>query len=287
MTLRYQNADRLLDPSRTRRLGESYARQAIARLRRCERLVLQTLRQNAPALAIYNADSLGPRAMGVGFLRGGAREQAEQMRRYSEDLVFEVLVEGGVELDKLYYSQAVETAYRSGLAQAARHGGLTARERRILLRSPTHHTAARALARDQVTLLRGLGYNISGQIRDEIVTGINQRLTEDAIAARISAKFDLAEHRARMIARTETVKAHAEGSLNAYLAMRFEHVSALVEYTTSVHRQTIPCPLCSDLTGKIYTIESARGIIPRHPNCACAWVPVFDRPVDKAKTSLR
>lgn len=285
MTLRVQNADRLLDPSRTRRLAESYARQAVARLRRAERLILQTLKANAGALNVYNADSLGPRAMGPGFLRGAPREQGEQMRRYAEDLVFDVLVDSGVELDKVYFANAVETAYRSGLAQASKRGGLTARERRILLRAPTHQTAARAMARAQVPLLQGLSRDVAGQIRDELVTGIQQRLTEDAIAARIAKKFDLAENRARAIARTETVRAHADASINAYLGMRFEHVSALVEWTPNVHGGTAPCPLCAAEAGKIVTLEQARGKIPFHPNCFCAWTPVFNRPVDKARTA--
>lgn len=278
MTLRYQHAVSLLDPSRTRRLGESYARAAIVRLRRIKRLTLATLKANRGALNVYNADIA---ARGPGFLRGAPREQAAAMERYANDLVFEVLVEGGVELDKTYFAQAVETAYRSGLAQAAQRGGLTARERRILLRSPTHHTAARALARGQVSLLQGMGADLSAQVRDEVVAGISQRLTEESIAQRISKRFDVAENRADIIARTEVQRAHADATLNAYLGMRFERVNALVEWQTAL----TPCPLCAAEAGKILTLEQARGKIPFHPRCRCTWLPVFDRPVDRARAS--
>jgi SPP1 gp7 family putative phage head morphogenesis protein len=35
------------------------------------------------------------------------------------------------------------------------------------------------------------------------------------------------------------------------------------------------CPMCQGLNGKVYTIKEARGLIPVHPQCRCAWVPVM------------
>ena len=33
------------------------------------------------------------------------------------------------------------------------------------------------------------------------------------------------------------------------------------------------CPQCLVLDGTVFTVKEARGIIPRHPNCRCAWIP--------------
>jgi len=34
------------------------------------------------------------------------------------------------------------------------------------------------------------------------------------------------------------------------------------------------CELCAPLDRKVFTIEQARGMIPRHPNCRCSFIPV-------------
>ena len=33
------------------------------------------------------------------------------------------------------------------------------------------------------------------------------------------------------------------------------------------------CPLCGPLEGSVMTVKEARGLLPRHPNCRCAWIP--------------
>jgi len=44
------------------------------------------------------------------------------------------------------------------------------------------------------------------------------------------------------------------------------------------------CPLCEPLDGTVMTIEEARGLIPRHPNCRCMWVPAnVGEKVDKKR----
>lgn len=37
------------------------------------------------------------------------------------------------------------------------------------------------------------------------------------------------------------------------------------------------CPVCMDIAEHIYTIIEARGLIPAHPNCRCAFVPHWDK----------
>ena len=33
------------------------------------------------------------------------------------------------------------------------------------------------------------------------------------------------------------------------------------------------CGMCASMEGEIMKVEEARGLIPRHPSCRCAWVP--------------
>lgn len=260
------------DPLGIRPLYNRYDQELRKRLTRMKGYVLATLANNRDTIEYRIARN---QAMGAGYLKGTPEQMSRQMRRYIESLVDEVLVDSGVELEARYYAIAVETAYRAGLDQALAAGGLTEQQRQILRRTPNHITAARALARMQPAALAGLARNIAEEIQTIIRRGIEDRLTERSIAQRIANRFDIKMSRALTIARTETVKAHAEGSLNGFQIMRVASVRIKVEWTLNMHGDAEPCPRCVANAGEVYTIEEARGVIPLHPNCQCGWLPVF------------
>lgn len=81
----------------------------------------------------------------------------------------------------------------------------------------------------------------------------------------------LEKKRALVIARTEIVYAHNEGQLDSFEAMNVQNVGVMAEWSTA--GDDLVCPLCSPLDGVVLTVREARGIIPRHPNCRCAWIP--------------
>ena len=75
--------------------------------------------------------------------------------------------------------------------------------------------------------------------------------------------------RARAIARTEIISAHAEGQLDAFEKLGVAEVGVMAEWVTGGD----PCELCAELEGVVMTVVEARGLIPRHPNCKCSWIP--------------
>jgi SPP1 gp7 family putative phage head morphogenesis protein len=77
--------------------------------------------------------------------------------------------------------------------------------------------------------------------------------------------------RARLIARTEVISAHAEATLNSYEEAGVEGVEVESEWTTAGDDRV--CPECEAMEGKLFSIEEARGMIPAHPNCRCAFLP--------------
>jgi len=105
---------------------------------------------------------------------------------------------------------------------------------------------------------------------------VGQRLSVEDIASLVAGRIDaIGLNRARMIARTEIVRAHAEGTLDRYEQYGVSAVGALVEWDSGAH-----CPICTGLQQRdngygpgVYTLEQARGLIPVHPNCTCAWSP--------------
>ena len=78
--------------------------------------------------------------------------------------------------------------------------------------------------------------------------------------------------RARTLARSEMTAAYAEAQLNTYEELGIEGVEVEAEFATA--GDDVVCPECEELEGKIYSIEESRGVIPVHPNCRCAWIPV-------------
>jgi SPP1 gp7 family putative phage head morphogenesis protein len=77
--------------------------------------------------------------------------------------------------------------------------------------------------------------------------------------------------RARLIARTEVIGAHAEATLNAYEEAGVTGVEVEAEWTTAGDDRV--CPECESMEGRSFTLAEARGMIPAHPNCRCAFLP--------------
>ena len=144
-----------------------------------------------------------------------------------------------------------------------------------VFRAPQHADAAGLIFTRSYRELEGvtdaMGQQISRVLADGITQGWNPRKTAREINDRVD-KVGL--YRARLIARTETIRAHNEASLNRFqdVAQRIQGVTAIVEFSTAGDSRV--CPICLGLEGTTYTIEEARGLIPVHPNCRCAWLPV-------------
>jgi len=92
------------------------------------------------------------------------------------------------------------------------------------------------------------------------------------IARSLKNALGISKARAEMIARTEVIRAHAEGALNGFETLSIDNVTPDVEFSAVLDDKL--CPECEELNGQEYTIEEARGIVPVHPNCRCSWSPI-------------
>jgi SPP1 gp7 family putative phage head morphogenesis protein len=86
-------------------------------------------------------------------------------------------------------------------------------------------------------------------------------------------RFIPAERRARMLARTEIIRAHASATLQEYSRLGVEGIWLNVEILPAGDA----CPECAEKAGKAYTLAEAEGIIPVHPSCKCSWLPVLEK----------
>lgn len=112
-----------------------------------------------------------------------------------------------------------------------------------------------------------VGTRIGRVLVDGLVTGKHPR----KVAKEMDEELDLGRNRCEMIARTELMRVHAEGTLDAMADMGVKKVGAMVEWSTAGDSRV--CPECEALEGKLFDIDDARGEIPVHPRCRCTWLP--------------
>lgn len=133
------------------------------------------------------------------------------------------------------------------------------------IRTPFHAGAVALLYARNFQGLRGITSTMSAQISQELAQGLLEGLGPYAIANRLVKRVEIARTRARVLARTEIVRSYSEASLNEYERLGVLDVTADVEFLTA--KDALACPRCRALSGKVYTVPRARGVIPVHPQC--------------------
>jgi len=135
--------------------------------------------------------------------------------------------------------------------------------------------------------LKGITAAMSQQLSRVLADGMANGLSPRMIARNMTETITgITRQRAMTLARTEIIYAHSEGQLDALQQLGVEGVTADVEWSTAEDEKV--CDQCADLEGTVFTIDEARGLIPRHPNCRCAWLPASVGEVQKGQArSLR
>jgi SPP1 gp7 family putative phage head morphogenesis protein len=179
----------------------------------------------------------------------------------------------------------VESAYRKGLLRA-----YTDTNAEVLAQSPEWYAGSKAqflqtaFAQPEVLSkielvstrafeqLRGVTATVAQQLNRALAQGLSNGWGPLKIARDMQKSIgSLTRTRARMIARTETIYAHAEGQLDAFDLLGVQEVGVVAEWSTA--GDELVCPQCADMEGDTFTIKEARGLIPLHPNCRCTWIP--------------
>jgi SPP1 gp7 family putative phage head morphogenesis protein len=133
---------------------------------------------------------------------------------------------------------------------------------------------------------REMSNKISRVLVDGLVVGNNPR----TIAREMVKQVELSFQRATTIARTEIIRAHANGQLEAFRNLGIQRVGAAVEWSVTRTLDGTPdervCCQCVPLNGIVLSLDEAMGLIPRHPNCRCAWTPanVGENPKNQKRT---
>ena len=120
--------------------------------------------------------------------------------------------------------------------------------------------------------LEGITTSMATQMSRILAEGFANGTNPNDIARTMSNSIDkINRTRAKVLARTEIINAHANATLNNYELAGVEEVNVIPEWLTAGDSRV--CPICKALSQQSYTLESAKGMIPAHPNCRCAWTP--------------
>jgi len=143
---------------------------------------------------------------------------------------------------------------------------------KMAFEGPIGQTKLRTLSTRAFSQLKGITADMDKEMTRILAQGLAQGKSPRDLGRLLAKSVDgLGKKRATTIARTEIVHAHNEGQLDSFEAMNLEGVGVQAEWSTA-HDGKV-CPMCAPLEGIVLTIKEARGLLPRHPNCRCAWIP--------------
>lgn len=115
----------------------------------------------------------------------------------------------------------------------------------------------------------GMTEDMRTKMKRTLIDSLTRREQPKQIASRLSKVLKISKNRARSIVNTELVRAHAEGQLEAMEQLGIAEVGVAVEWDAL----DSACKFCKPMDNVVLKVSEARGLIPRHPGCRCAWIP--------------
>lgn len=174
----------------------------------------------------------------------------------------------------------VKSAYQKGLQDAVnnlRKSGATVSQSYIegAFFRPIHAEKIGLAFTRNFTELKGITQAMDQQISRVLAQGLSEGRNPLEIARLINDRVDsIGITRARTLARTEVSRAHTMASVATYREAGIDGVEVSAAYTTAGDSRV--SEICKSLEGKIFTLDQIETLIPAHPNCRCAALPVID-----------
>lgn len=146
---------------------------------------------------------------------------------------------------------------------------------RAVIRRPVHRDELERIQERALRELEGVSSKTGQEMRRELADGFAEGKSPRDIGRSINDRVEkVGKTRGTLVARTEVIRAHSESSLTRYETISGDiQVGVKAEWLTAEDRKV--CDECLAWAERgPYTIDEARGAIPRHPRCRCAWKPV-------------
>lgn len=295
------------DPTRTTSLRDQFAREMTKRfvgLRGVIRKAIVdqdvfglTSSSNVIALVQFTV----PRKDAFAFPRSADKVQAfmSWLRQQEQLGILEVreFQQVGAGVERAWTNKYIESAYQRGVIRAraemrkaghrvptiAETGGVN-----IAMTTPIHADRVGLLFTRTFNDLKGITDAMDSQISRVLAQAMAEgkgpreiaRLLTRTITGPVGdlgltdtlGRFIPAQRRAKMLARTEVIRAHHQATIQEYRNWAVEGVIVKAEFITAGDDRV--CEECLALEGQVYTLKEAEGLIPVHPRCRCITLPV-------------
>lgn len=215
-----------------------------------------------------------------------ADKVAEFRKWLKEQMDGKILTGDGRKGEKPWTNEYIGSAYKQGVMRAF----MDARKEKLASMSGAHIEGGKAEflrssfggpeATSKIELIYTRAFNSLKGVTDTMANDMSRILASGLadgksprdIARTMAKSIDgITNKRALTIARTEIIHAHAEGQLDSFEKLGVSTLGVAVEWSTAGDDKV--CPRCAPMNGKTFTVQQARGQIPLHPNCRCAWIP--------------
>lgn len=291
-----------VDPTRTGLIRGRFVAELVTRFRRLKEAVIDFL-VTQDALALEPANSFTTVRKLLGLAAPQRRQYAFQTdiqkldtfneyfrQKVEEEILRSVpgtfLPPQGSLASGPWMTRFIELAYKRGMAAAVASAQASGQPVKGIFGQqlsfeefvqqtfdPLKSSKVQMLATRSFESLKGVTGDMAGRMNRILAQGMMDGTSVRKIAKQMTEEIDgLTRSRAMTIARTEIIHAHAEGQLDSFEELGIEELNMKVEWTTAGDDHV--CPLCAKQAGKTFTIAKARGLIPLHPNCRCAWTAV-------------
>lgn len=276
------------DPSRTTLLQRKYLAELARRFRALRKEIYQLIVEE-DAFGLKDPEPFdSSRVLGNAARRRWAfltiDKKLEQFTQWLTEMI-DVHILGIERGETPITAKYVESAYKKGIVRAwtdtnrrrlglGRPGPLQGTQEQFLRQSfgaPERASKLKLLQTRAFENLKGVTQQMATQMNRTLADGLAAGDSPLKVAKALEERANLPEARARTVARTEVMHAHSEGQLDGMQELGVEEVGVMVEWSTAGDDRV--CPICKPLEGVVLTIDEARGLIPRHPNCRCTWIP--------------
>lgn len=293
-----------VDPTRTKTLRSNYASRLRGRLAKLNAVIRETV--GSDDLFGLRRDTLQPvppQSPAEGVYRFATDDEKieafmDWLRRQERRGILEVIHRD----ENTFIRQAYATGIRHA-DRALNAEGVTVPDRDLqaLFNTPMHREALQTLFTRNFSELDGVTDAMNQQISRELADGFSRGLNPTTMARNIMDRINkIGKHRATVLARTETIRAHSTATLNRYEEFNVDEITVQAEWLTAGDARV--CPICQALEGRTWTITEARESTvqlaksdisdfvpenrsassftgefpvqpPAHPQCRCSLIP--------------
>lgn len=202
-------------------------------------------------------------------------EKVEQFEEWLDDALDSETIEVIDRGDNTYIQRAYERGVERSDVELRKDGfDIPQTEAAAVIQKPIHQRKLDVLFRRNYSELDGLNDEMARRLTRELANGLSEGLNPRDMARNISGEMSVAKNRATLIARSETVRAHSQASIERYREMGIEEVGLEPEVELATATDQRVCQQCAEAAQQgpwdLDEFEGSEFQPPIHPNCRCS-----------------